>query len=74
MQYSNISNKVNSWFDSNLDQIKKGTKSELDLRLFSVLICFRKYFNAIMTLLESEHILPTKVLLRVMLEFYVKFV
>ncbi len=72
MDYSNTTDKVNNWFDSNLDKIKEGANTELDLRVFSALIYARKYFNATMKLLESEHILPTKALLRVMLELYIK--
>ncbi len=64
---------VNKWFDETFEKFQQEVcpSTENDL-LAGVLFVSKKYVRAVLSLLAQKHALPSKALLRVLCELFVK--
>jgi hypothetical protein len=66
-EYSDTADK---WFNETISNA--GTRPVLDEFLVAILVVAKKYSEACFTLLENNHILPAKAILRILAELFVK--
>jgi len=64
------SNTVDKWFDETINNA--GTRPILDEYLVAILVVAKKYTRAFFTLIENNHILPAKAMLRILGELFIK--
>ncbi len=65
---------INKWFEDTFESIQEQVhpQTKLDILLAGVFFAARKYAKATIVLLNNKHITPTKALLRILCELYVK--
>lgn len=64
------SNTIDKWFDETVKSA--GTRLFPDTCFVAILVLAKKYTKACFTLLENDHILPAKALLRILGELFIK--
>jgi len=65
---------INKWFEETLNKFIKDVSPEYPVNRFllSSLLALKKYSLASLTLIKNDHKMPTKALLRIMIEFLTK--
>ena len=67
---NNCINFVNKWFENTIG--KASTRPILDECIVATFVFAKKYTLALFTLLENDHILPAKAIIRILAELFIK--